>query len=217
MVLLMAERGDNFDLLFTPTGDESAACLEHVRSIAERIGKTVTVGWSGHTLASLIEKWGALPNWRQRWCTRALKIEPAKAYLLSHPGSILCVGLRSDEPERLGLWGGFATYEYPLRDSRMGLPEVLAFLKERKVTVPARTDCELCFFQRLIEWYELWRDHPDKYAKGEAAEMATGHTFRSPQRDAWPTSLAGLRAEFESGRIPPDTRARTGMCRVCSL
>ena len=29
----------------------------------------------------------------------------------------------------------------------------------------------VCFFQRLIEWYELWRDHLDAYLEGEAWEL----------------------------------------------
>jgi hypothetical protein len=217
MVLLLSEQREQFDLLFTPTGDESPECLEHVRAISVRVGMPLAVRWSGDSLSSLIEKWNALPNWRQRWCTRALKIEPARNYLIEHPGSTLCVGLRSDEPDRAGLWGDFASYRYPLREAGMSLGDVMEFLDVRGVCVPARTDCQLCFYQRLIEWWELWRDFPEKFAQGEAMEAATGHTFRSNGRDTWPASLAGLRREFEAGRVPRDTRERVGMCRVCSL
>jgi len=217
MATLMAEAGEDFSLLFTPTGNESDECLEHVRHTAERLSKPFTIRWSGHGLVSLIERQRALPNWRQRWCTRMLKIEPCQTYLAENPGTVLCVGLRADEPERSGLWGDLATYRYPLREAEMGLTEVVSFLEERKICVPSRTDCALCFFQRLIEWYELWRDHPNKYAEGERLEALTGHTFRSPQRDTWPTSMKGMRTWFEAGLIPKDTRQRTGMCRVCSL
>lgn len=217
MVLLMAERGESFELLFTPTGDESPACLDHIQEVRKRTGAPLAVRWSGDSLSSLIQKWNALPNWRQRWCTRVLKIEVAQKFLAENPGSTLCVGLRADEPNRAGLWGDVATYRYPLRESGFELSDVINFLDEKGVRVPQRTDCQLCFYQRLIEWWELWRDFPEKYAVGEQLEAQTGHTFRSPGRDTWPASLAGLRERFETGEVPKDTRVRKGMCRVCSL
>jgi hypothetical protein len=97
------------------------------------------------------------------------------------------------------------------------LPQVWCYLAARGVAIPRRTDCQLCFYQRLIEWWELWRDHPKMWAVGEEFESSTGHTFRSPGRDTWPAALKDLRAEFEKGRIPAETREREGMCRPCSL
>ncbi|HXJ15156.1 MAG TPA: hypothetical protein VNH19_23025 [Candidatus Limnocylindrales bacterium] len=93
----------------------------------------------------------------------------------------------------------------------------MKYLQKREVVIPKRTDCMRCFFQRLIEWYELWRDNPTAYADAEQQEAFTGHTFRSPGRDTWPAALSGLRAEFEKGRIPKETRRDPLQCRVCRL
>jgi hypothetical protein len=109
---------------------------------------------------------------------------------------------------------------FPLREAGMGLADVLEFLAVRQIRIPRRTDCMWCFFQRLIEWYELWRDNLAAYLEGEALEVAIGHTFRSPGRDTQPTSLADLRAKFETGWIPRDTRRdpiNEMKCRVCRL
>lgn len=54
-------------------------------------------------------------------------------------------------------------------------------------------------------------------APWEEEEAYFGHTYRSEQRDSWPAALKDLRAEFENGRVPKDTRERTVMCRACSL
>lgn len=218
MCLLMAERGEHFEMLFTPTGDEEPVVIDHIARIVALTKAKLVVRSCGASLAGLIDLWKALPNWRQRWCTRKLKIESAKAYLLENPGATLCVGLRADEEDREGLWGEFASYRYPLRDAGMGIKDVQDYIASRGIIIPQRTDCQLCFFQRLIEWYELWRDFPDKWAKGEELEEMTGHTFRSASRDTWPASMKGLRERFEKGDIPKDTRRnRDGMCRVCSL
>lgn len=223
MALLMAERGEDFVMLFTPTGNELPALNDHVEHIAWMVGKEL-IKPPNQTLAFWIGHYKALPNWRQRWCTRAIKIQPCIDWLKQHPGTTLCVGLRADEEARVGLYGDFATYRYPLREMGWGEDDVYHYLAERNITLPARTDCAACFYQRLSEWWELWRAHPDEYAQAEAWESETGYTFRSLGRDTWPASLAALRAKFEAGDVPRDVELNLSFfddtpkpCRVCSL
>jgi hypothetical protein len=218
LTLRMAELGEAFKLLFTPTGNELPECIEHVKRIVALTGAELILP-PNHSLDYHINEFNALPSFHSRWCTRLIKIEPCISYLLGHPAT-LCVGLRADELSRGGIYGDFLflRQRYPLQEWGWGLKEVLGYLKDCGVEVPARTDCALCYDQRLSEWYALWRDHPEEFAKGEAYESRIGHTFRSAQRDTWPASLAGLRAEFESGRIPRGVENSTvGRCRVCTL
>ena len=214
----MAALGEDFALLFTPTGNELEGVAEYVEATAEALNRELIVP-SGPSLLTLIDKFSALPNNRQRWCTRMIKIEPCKAYLLGHPGSTLCVGLRADEEERQGMYGAFADYRFPLREWGWGIKEVLAYQKEHDLKVPSRTDCALCPYQRLIDWRNLLRKHPAEYALGEALEAKVGHTFRSPSRDTWPAGLKELRAEFERGRPVrgADDDEEQEACRVCRL
>lgn len=225
MALLMAERGEEFVLLFTPAGDEPQALFDHVDAIGVLIGKAFVYP-PNRPLDFWIDHHQALPSWRMRWCTRQIKIEPCIAWLSQHPGSTLCVGLRADEPpeERAGLYGDHCTYRYPLREEGWNEADVYAYLARRGVTVPTRTNCELCYGQRLSEWWALWKERPAKFAKGEAYEARMGHTFRSPGRDTWPAALADLRVEFERGNIPRDVDLNLSLfddatkpCRVCSL
>lgn len=118
MVFKMQEQGEEFDLLFTPTGDELPELLAHLQLISDRLGKEIIVP-KGPSLDQLIREFQALPNHRQRWCTRMIKIVPCIAFLKSQPGSTLCVGLRADEETRVGLYGDFAKYRYPLRELNM--------------------------------------------------------------------------------------------------
>lgn len=218
MALRMAEQGEDFALLFTPTGNELPGMVEHVKRVALMVDRPLVIP-PNKSLDTWINFHGALPNWRQRWCTRQIKIEPCIAYLKAHPGSVLHVGLRADEEERQGLYGDFATYRFPLREWGWGLAEVWAYVRSRGVDIPTRTDCALCYGQRIGEWFALWRDHPEEFARGEAYEAQTGHTFRSPRRDTWPAALSELRAEFERGRRPrgnDDADSEQGACRVCA-
>ena len=223
MALLEAERGTEFELLFTPAGNEAPELFEHVERIAKIIERPlITIG--NHDLDFWIREFNALPNFRQRWCTRLLKIEPAIAYLMRNPGSTLLIGLRADEPERAGLYGEWARYRYPLREAGWSINDVWNYLEEKGVTIPVRRggNCKLCFFQRIGEWYALWRDDPASWAEGEAYEALTKRTFRTPGKDSWPIALADLRAAFEKGRTPRGANQLKifedlSGCRVCTL
>lgn len=216
LVLRLAELGEDFVCLFTPTGDELPDLLVHLHGIVARVQRPL-VEPPNQSLLFWIDFHKALPNFRMRWCTRQIKIEPCIQYLKEHPGSTLLVGLRADEEHREGLYGDYATYRYPLREWGWKLTDVQNYLKQRGVIVPTRTDCALCYGQRLGEWYRLWREHPDRFEQGVQLEAKHGHTFRSKQRDTWPAALVELRAAFIGGRIPKGVESMEGVCRVCTL
>lgn len=210
----------DYTYLTTPTGDELPAMVEHWLNLQTLLGKPLTYLTSGHSLGSLIEHHIALPNWRQRWCTRILKIEPFQAYLAEHRPATIYVGFRADEEgAREGVeYGELTTRKFPMIEWGWGLAEVMDYLDQRGVVVPERTDCGACFFQTLGEWYVLWRDHPDRWERYERWEELTGHTFRSPSRDTQPAGLAELRAKFESGYEPRLSKMheRKVMCSTCA-
>lgn len=226
MALRLAEVAPrDYVYVCTPTGNELPAMFEHWRRLSELLGATIHQVIAG-SLVTMICEQEALPNWRMRWCTRKLKIEPYAAWLMKQAGThgriVSYVGLRADEPEREG--GDYLAVPgvemvFPMRTWGWGLQEVSAYLVAKGVTIPKRTDCALCFYQRLGEWWELWKHYPDQWALGEYLESRTGHTFRSPGRDKWPASMKDLRAEFESGRHPKDAGKRDlfqeMQCRVC--
>lgn len=223
MALRLAEvEPRDYTYVCTPTGNELPEMFAHWRSLGELLGKPITPVMAG-SLVGLIKKQNALPNWRQRWCTRMLKIEPFAAWMMAQGDVTAYVGLRADEAEREG--GDYAAIpgvvtRFPMREWGWTVTDVWKYLDERGVSVPRRTDCGVCFFQRLIEWYELWRDHPEIWREGEELEEAIGHTFRSPGRDTWPASMRGLRERFENGDVPRDTRKdriADMKCRVCRL
>lgn len=232
MALRLAEVEPDVPRLYvcTPTGNELPEMFEHWRRLGDLLGQSI-LPIVATSLEERIEHYRRLPNHRQRWCTKEIKIRPFGRFLASHAPAVAYVGLRADEPDREG-----ASYaqpgvaqRYPLREWGWDLADVLGYLDRRGVTIPDRTDCGVCFFQRLGEWFDLWRDHPAAYAEGERWEALTGHTFRSPGRDTWPAPLADLRSEFEQGRKPKGWRpkgergrqlpllAEGDKCRVCTL
>lgn len=218
-----------YNFVCTPTGDELPAMFEHWRMLGERFGRRIIPVMAG-TLKSEIARQQSLPNFRQRWCTRRLKIEPFRGVLkaLTAVAPVVSyVGLRADEEGRAG--GAYSDIDgvemrFPLREWQMGDPEVLSTLNQLGIHCPDRTDCARCYHQRIGEWFELWRDHAALFDDAIADEERTGYTFRTIGRDTWPTALKDMKAAFESGRVPEISlrkmareRMMSGGCRVCAL
>jgi 3'-phosphoadenosine 5'-phosphosulfate sulfotransferase (PAPS reductase)/FAD synthetase len=212
------EPNTNWEYIITPTGDEPPAMVEHWANLERILGKPLTPVLNKNlTLNGLIQIQKALPNFRQRWCTRILKIEPTIAWCVKNAPVLMHVGLRADEDEREGIYGDYVQSRFPFREWGWGIKEVLGYLEYRGVKIPKRTDCRRCYHQRISEWRDLLRDDPEAYWEASGQEDTYGHTFRSPGRDTWPSDLASLAKEFESGRkIRGDGKQGT-RCRVCSL
>jgi len=207
----------------TPTGNELPEMWAHWRSLSDLLGAPI-LPVIGGTLDSIIQSQNMIPNFRARFCTRMLKIEPFAAWLMGLKEPVTTyVGVRADEEAREA--GDYTKVpdvisRFPMREWGWGLSSVLGYLDVRGVTIPRRTDCAWCFWQTLGQWYNLWRDHLDSYLEGEAVEKRQGHTFRSPGRDTWPVALDQLRARFEAGHIPGGADIQRDLfarqqCRVC--
>lgn len=233
MALRLAEvEPRDYTYVITPTGNEFPEMLAHWKHLSEILDAPLNIATSGKSLHGLIRQWTALPNHAARWCTRVLKLEPYYQWLSEHTPCVSYVGLRADEESRPGMLfpdTSGVTMDFPLRRWGWNIDDVLAYLREHKITVPARTDCMDCFWQKLGEWYLYWRDHREDFNRAADLESWVSKqrgkdcTFRSPQRDAWPASLKELGERFAAGEVPQrsldrmDKRREVGACRVCTL
>lgn len=210
----------DYEYICNATGNELPDLFRHLEKLETELGKPIKrVGYKSD-LYGLIDEVKMLPNHRARFCTRMLKIEPTIEYFASLPAnSVLYVGLRADEEFRQGLYGEDIRLRFPMREWGWGLADVMLYLMQRGVTVPHRTDCAVCPYQRISQWRDLWRDHPEEFARGVEIEAKYGHTFRSAGRDTWPAALADLAKEFERGRPvrPYKKKGEADTCRVCSF
>jgi 3'-phosphoadenosine 5'-phosphosulfate sulfotransferase (PAPS reductase)/FAD synthetase len=208
----------NYEFVVTPTGDELPPMKDHWKRLKRILGNLTKL--NGQTLFECIREQNMVPNFWARFCTRILKIEPFIDFMESLPeNSIMYVGLRADEQDRLGIIRPDCKFQikYPMREWCWGLQEVLNYLDSKNIKIPERTDCGACFFQRLPEWKNLLEKYPERYERYVQLEKKMGHTFRTPGKDTWPTSLEDLRTEILSGRKMRKTKARNQRCRFCSM
>lgn len=225
---LVEAEPQQYEFCITPTKRELPVMEEHWKKLECLLGQSLTI-IPGPTLVDLIVKYKTLPNYRMRFCTRQVKIEPFIEYVSAAAPATVYVGIRADEAtEREGTdWNGIenVTQDLPLVRWGWGINKVKQFLAEKGVSIPERTDCDLCFFQRISEWWRLWANHKDRWAEAEALETYTGHTLRTEGKDSWPIPLSELRKKFEAGYVPKganqtklpfDIADRSTMCAWCA-
>jgi len=225
---LMEIEPRDYRFCITPTGRELPEMDAHWKRL-ECLLERPLVRVPGPSLVDAIVANNALPNFRMRFCTRQVKIEPFIVYAASLSPAICYVGIRADETsERAGTdWKGVegVKQDCPLVRWGWGINDVLGYLAKRGVEVPARTDCDCCFFQRISEWWRLWKNHPDRWREVIALEKWSGHTFRTEGKDSWPVSIEDLGKKFEAGYVPKgaaqmtlklDASQRPTMCAWCA-
>jgi len=230
MALKLAEvEPIDYEYVCTPTGNELPEMVKHWERLESILGKPIKKVTNELGMIGLSVKQRCLPNWRMRWCTRMLKIEPYQAYLGGLGKCTTYVGIRADEADdRDGADNSKLTdvaQRFPMVEWGWDESTVWDYLEHKGITIPRRTDCALCFYQRMSEWWTLWYDHPNEYEKGILLEKTIGHTFRSENKDSWPASLEDLAKAFESGRTPRGAAqleldlgvySRSKMCSICA-
>jgi len=225
LALLLWERGEPFDLLFSDTGAELPETLWIVPQIARHIGRRLHVVSNGSFLQHLAGFGFLLPSFRCRWCTRLLKQIPQDAFLERAGAGEVCVGIRADEPRRAVVdrrpRTGHHRFTYPLVEAGLGKTDVKRLCSKHGLLSPAykwrsHTSCFCCFFQCVADWRGLLRHHPALYALAEAWERESMAAKTSGFTWSGRRTLAGLREADEAQlRLWPEPEGEA--CLICTV
>jgi 3'-phosphoadenosine 5'-phosphosulfate sulfotransferase (PAPS reductase)/FAD synthetase len=206
LALYVKETRPDLDVeyFFTDTGYELPETNEFIDQLEEKLGYIHRLndrslnnieGRGELEFKSLLKKHqNFLPSQRDRWCTVQMKLKPfenwvdgfiADGYKVKN-----YVGIRADEPERVG----FMTIEKPIesimpfREDGIVKSDIENILQRNGLEMPgyytwrSRSGCSFCFFQKKIEWVRLQEKHPElfeqakEFEKGENNNV-TGERF----------------------------------------
>lgn len=206
LALYVKETRPDLDVeyFFTDTGYELPETNDFIDQLEEKLGYIHRLndrslnnieGRGELEFKSLLKKHqNYLPSQRDRWCTVQMKLKPfenwvdgfiADGYKVKN-----YVGIRADEPERVG----FMTIEKPIesvmpfREDGIVKSDIENILQRNGLELPAyytwrsRSGCSFCFFQKKIEWVRLQEKHPElfeqakEFEKGENNNV-TGERF----------------------------------------
>lgn len=143
--------------VFTDTQWEHGQLYDHIRKFEDVTGREVVriqhPDWPGG-LPQYISENQFFPNYGARYCTRIFKIEAFNLWVADKLPAEFCIGLRADEPERVGNLSFIdgLTIRYPLREWGMGVYDVLqtcaeAGLLPRYPAYMAGGGCVGCFYK----------------------------------------------------------------------
>ncbi|MCC4832822.1 phosphoadenosine phosphosulfate reductase family protein [Shewanella sp. 10N.7] len=180
------------EYFFTDTGYELPETNEFIDQLEEKLGyihrlnerSLNNIDSRGEkTFANLLKEHGNyLPSQRDRWCTVQMKLKPFEKWLDGYlqDGYTIknYVGIRADEPERVG----YMTIEkpiesvFPFREDGIVRSDIENILQRNGLELPAyyqwrsRSGCTFCFYQRKIEWLKLMEKHPTLFEEAKAFE-----------------------------------------------
>lgn len=197
--------------VFTNTGDEREETLRFLSEIERRWCSLVWIERDASSPAGfrevsfeaasrraepfeeLITERRFLPHHGARFCTQALKIEPARAFMrargLEHWTS--AVGLRADEPSRVASHRERQRGEdefdsvYPLHRAGVRKADVAAFWLAQDFDLglrPWESNCRGCFLKSRAILERTERDAPGSLAWWAAQEERVGATFVKGRR-----------------------------------
>lgn len=201
---ILAANGDlnrnNVRVVFANTGREMPATLDFVAEVQSRWGVVITwveyipdtprfkivspfsASQGGEPFAACITKNKMLPNVGKRFCTKDLKILPAKRYLRSLGWSrwTNTTGIRADEPLRVreskdALWVNW----HPLVAAQVRKSDVLNFWGRQPFDLRLETtsNCDGCFLKSEANRAAMWRAHPERMQWWADQERAVGSQF----------------------------------------
>lgn len=224
LALLLAERGEEFELVFADTGAELPEVYWLLPRLAKTIGKRLNVVNNGTYFQHVASHGFFLPGPRMRWCTRLLKQVPQDRFFESVQPESVAIGIRADEAHRVnsnkrGNW----EWRYPLVEAGMDKAAVKALCQKYDLLNPCyqwRTNvsCFCCFFQRKSDWLGLLKHHPTLYRLAEEWENQALSLAVSGWAFNQSFTLRQLReADEHQLRLWPEECTDAEPCLICRI
>jgi 3'-phosphoadenosine 5'-phosphosulfate sulfotransferase (PAPS reductase)/FAD synthetase len=225
--------GIAYEFCFADTGREFPEVytfLDQLEGILEQ--EIIRLTDYGRTFDFYLEHWNYfLPGKASRWCTERLKLRPFHRFCKETLPCTVYIGLRADEPSRVGNYGLYTgiSYSYPFRDHGIGINEVLNLLNNAQITLPdfyrwrSTGGCYMCPWQRSSEWIGLYKNHPDLFAMAANEEEKAKQSSKDGYGTTWSihrTPLNKLVDDYErQGRLFDDEeeiQLDSRPCLICA-
>ena len=242
-------------VVFANTGEEDTRTLDFVHRCATEWGVRIvwveyhdecdgrwrevdyhTASRGGEPFARMLDRKGALPNGRMRFCTQELKLFPMRGYMRSlgyrDDEWSNVVGLRWDEPGRVAtLRARDSTWDVlcPLYDSRVSKQDVRAWWSANNfdLETPAYAgNCVGCFLKGRTLRDRAAREAPEVWERWAHHEAVAGARFVHAEPEGYAGQLRRVRAlpvlpafdeSADDGTLPCDcTQRRAPPIRTCT-
>jgi hypothetical protein len=210
LLVLLIKQGYPLDeVVFADTGGEVPETYQYVKTISRYLrGKGVPFRIVRSVVGKLYdtcERRKVVPSEIWRWCTRDYKITPIYGYYRSFNSNIhQYLGIAYDETDRMkDSKAPYILNVYPLIDEKLGRRDCVDIIREAGLPLPVRSGCYFCPFNSLDRWEEIYRGHPDLFAKALKLEESNKHFPKQKLADA---TLGKLQLKLRNHEPPQQVR-----------
>ncbi len=196
----MPEIFEKLELVFYDTGCDLPETYDYLNKIEIFLNKKITRVKPEKSFEHLFHTSLLIPAPHRRYCTSELKVKPSWTYIykkIEKEGIGIFnfyIGIRADEAWRKGISPKTKTEkklikaQYPLIENQISKNDVENILINNGIFYPeyykwrARNGCYFCFYQKPIDWINLYEKHPELYKKAmyyeETGRKSNGEIFR---------------------------------------
>ena len=211
MQILMIKEGVDFESLFVNHGTdwpETYHYFDFFQDWLKREGhRPITVlkpeveGFQ--VLYDFLKHWKIVPTMKHRTCTGKFKVRPVYKHV--DKPCFMMIGIDAGESKRAkiatrkGIENRWPLIEYDI--DREGCKEII---KAAGIPVPKKSGCYICPFQRVGQWKELRRVHPDLFCKAQRLEKLNMENNRKQGKRAYTLRSNGksLGSVIDEKQIP---------------
>ncbi len=186
MTILLVNRGWRGPIVFADTGaehPETYCYLDYFeREWLQPRGLEITrlrgLPWQNHdpqgkSLIEYCEAHAMIPLAAARFCTVEYKSEPIARYAQSLGETEQLIGIAADESSRQK--GRLC----PLIDAGIDRKGCIKIIEAEGLSVPPKSGCYICPFQKKSQWRDLYQRHPELYERAaKLEEKASARTGR---------------------------------------
>ena len=177
MTILLVNEGWRGPVVFADTGCEWPETYCHIEAfrpwLAERGLEITTLGADYRALGpgrderglvEYCEDYRVTPFPGMRWCTQGWKTKPVHYYAAANDIEVQHIGIAADERQRV------RDLSYPLVERGITRDGCIEIIEAEGLAVPQKSGCYICPFQRVSQWRELYRRHPELYERAANLE-----------------------------------------------
>lgn len=178
MLLMLHDQKQDFEAVFVNHGTdwpETYEYLEMFQGWLEKKGlpkitvlKPIVRGYDN--LYDRCWRYRMVPSLMIRWCTVDHKIKPLEKYCQSPAFMLLGIDTGESHRAKIAVNKGFEN-RFPLIEAGINRDDCKKIIRKNRLPIPMKSGCYICPFQKVAQWKQLRRVHPDLFCKAEQLEQ----------------------------------------------
>lgn len=197
MLIMLTDQGEDFEAVFVDHGIDWPETYKYLEMFQGWLKK------NGHRLITVIKPdvqgfhnlydyslyHSITPGIKFRWCTDKFKVTPLHKYYQKPAFDMIGIDYSEIHRAKINCRDGFEV-RYPLIEEEKTRGDCKNIIISHGLSIPIKSRCYICPFQKRQQWKELRRVHPDLFCKAEKLEQKS-REYRKAQGKK-PLYLSGL-------------------------